>query len=364
MNPDFDIGKFFKERIGNYSETPPEDIWEKIATCIPAAPAKTRSGPGSSVKFYYFAAGLFVAGLAALLIYLFSPETQIVHNRAVYEATHSPVANIQSPATEKLPTEPANTQVVPAGKTAIPSVPASSKGTHSVPTTATGTERLVHIASATPVMQPDSPNTLAVQSLPVDNPSRQNSSPVKDNLISSLSETDTMGGTEEVSEEVIESSLVVEQVITACRGEELTLNAGEGTGHRWSTGQSGQTINFTANDDIRLTVDYKDLQGRKVTGIFNISLLNCSVFVPRAFSPNDDGHNDLYRVKAEGISNFEMKIFSKWGEMVFHSRDPEAGWDGKQKGMPAPAGIYIYQINYTDPNNQTRAIFGTLTLLR
>ncbi len=364
MNPDFDIGKFFKERIGNYSETPPDGIWEKIATGIPAAPTKTRSRPGSAVKFYYFAAGLFIAGLAALLFYLFSSAPQIVHTGAAYDATHSPVVNIPTPAAEKSPTVNASTQAIHQEKTTNPSVPASSKSMPSSLSHTSIPERPVHIASTTSIVQTGSPDTLFVQSLPVNSPNRQNSSVVKENLISSLLEKDTLSETEEVSEEVIESPLLVEQVITACRGEELTLNAGEGTGYSWSTGHNGQTINFTANEDVRLTVDYKDLQGRKVTGIFDISLLNCSVFVPRAFSPNDDGHNDFYRVKAEGISNFEMKIFSKWGEMVFHTRDPEAGWDGKQKGMPAPAGIYIYQINYTDPNNQTRAIFGTLTLLR
>lgn len=364
MNPNFDIGKFFKERIGNYSETPPDGLWEKIATSIPSTSSQGRSGSGSNIRYYYFAAGLFVAGLSALFIYLFSPAPQIAPPGTDYTLAYTPSVNHSSPITEELPAEAKSTQVAPKGKTGNPTEITLSTGSHSSPAMATNSQQALTISNDLTSEQNGITATPVVQSATVNTPAKQNPSNLNNNPVSTHPEKDTPVDTNEEEEETIESSYIVEQVITACRGEELTLYAGEGTGHRWSTGQSGQTISIPAIDDIRLTVDYIDLQGRKVTGIFNISLLNCSVFVPRAFSPNDDGHNDFYRVKAEGISNFEMKIFSKWGEMVFQSRDPEAGWDGKQKGISAPAGIYIYQINYTDPNNQTRAIFGTLTLLR
>ncbi|MEJ5302444.1 MAG: gliding motility-associated C-terminal domain-containing protein [Bacteroidales bacterium] len=365
MNPDFDIGKFFKERINDYSETPPEGLWEKIADKIPANPKAGRPATSSSVKYYYFAAGSMIVGLTALMFYLFTAtpsktNSSLNDKGLISNPTNPPAYEIKKIATESKPTT----------ATTHPNLI-----NHTSPTV-NKSKKLIVAGSTLNTQQPVSivNNPLSETGFNDENLIQQNNqpnvapepntNPVAENLTPKQPIEDSIQEPEDLNKEPSESSLYTEQIVTACRGEELILNAGEGTGHRWSTGQTGQSINYQATDETTLTVDYTDLQGRKVTGIFNISLLNCSVFVPRAFSPNDDGHNDFYRIKAEGISNFEMKIFSKWGEMVFHSRDPEAGWDGKQKGNPASAGIYIYQINYTDPNNQTRAIFGTLTLLR
>lgn len=365
MNPDFDIGKFFKERMNNYSETPPKGLWEKIADKIPANSKSGWQATSSSVRYYYFAAGSMIVGLIALIFYLFtatpSNTTLPLSDKELISAQTNPPASV----TEKMPSEHE------------PTTDASNPKIIDHPSlTINKTKRRITAASTPDAQEPVSnvDNTLSAidfisenkvqQNNPPNEDLKPNTNPVTENFTAKQPIEDSIQESEDSNKELFESPLFVEQVITACRGEELTLNAGEGTGHRWSTGQTEQSINYQATDETTLTVDYTDLQGRKVTGVFNISLLTCSVFVPRAFSPNDDGHNDFYRIKTEGISNFEMKIFSKWGELVFHSRDPEAGWDGKQKSNPAPPGIYIYQINYTDPNNQTRAIFGTLTLLR
>lgn len=366
MNQNFDIGNFFKERLGHYKESPPEGLWEKIASNLSYDPHPYTPHPSRSLKYFYFAVGLFITGVAVLLIYTFSHapnKIQSVENKTI---KNIPSATIQATpkvetSNEVQPTHASNFSAVLKNTPSLASKnakPSTSKAEiiHDQPTNNKESDPIAPKGSTDNNMLEGNTknNTYLVDERPT-----LAATPTTDSSI-----YDSITHLPEDNPEDAEPIIQVEQLITACKGEELTLNAGEGTGHRWSTGQSGQTLVYTANEETRLIANYKDLKGRKVTAIYNISLLNCSIFVPRAFSPNDDGHNDLYRIKAEGISNFEMKIFSKWGEMVFHTRDLESGWNGMQKGNPAPAGIYIYQIHYTDPNNQIRAVFGTLTLLR
>lgn len=67
--------------------------------------------------------------------------------------------------------------------------------------------------------------------------------------------------------------------------------------------------------------------------------------VPSAFSPNNDGNNDCFRLKYWGhVTSLEMAVFDRWGKRVFYTTDPQQCWDGTTEGIPQPAGGYIYQI--------------------
>jgi gliding motility-associated-like protein len=72
--------------------------------------------------------------------------------------------------------------------------------------------------------------------------------------------------------------------------------------------------------------------------------------IPSAFTPNNDGHNDCFGLKNWGvITTMEMEVFNRWGERVFVSTSPSNCWDGNYKGVPQPAGGYVYQIKATTP---------------
>ena len=73
-------------------------------------------------------------------------------------------------------------------------------------------------------------------------------------------------------------------------------------------------------------------------------------YVPSAFTPNQDGLNDLFRVFGNAAT-YQIKIFNRWGQVVYTSNDIQHGWDGKYKGKPAYADVYSYLINYTLRNN-------------
>lgn len=68
------------------------------------------------------------------------------------------------------------------------------------------------------------------------------------------------------------------------------------------------------------------------------------VDVPNVFTPNGDGINDVFKVKAQSLKSFEGVIINRWGRKVFEWRDPEDGWDGRINGKLANPGTYFYII--------------------
>jgi gliding motility-associated-like protein len=83
----------------------------------------------------------------------------------------------------------------------------------------------------------------------------------------------------------------------------------------------------------------------------NVTYENCACkfYVPTAFSPNGDGKNDLFKPGYECLfSNYEMKIYNRWGQLVFASQNASMGWDGNYKNEQQPVDIYIWVMEYKD----------------
>jgi gliding motility-associated-like protein len=79
------------------------------------------------------------------------------------------------------------------------------------------------------------------------------------------------------------------------------------------------------------------------------------VIIPNIFSPNGDGVNDIFSIRATGISNFDCKIYDRWGLLLYEWTGINGGWNGKGvNGNNSPEGTYFYLIIYT--NNQGKII--------
>ncbi len=95
-----------------------------------------------------------------------------------------------------------------------------------------------------------------------------------------------------------------------------------------------------------------------------------NIILPTAFTPNGDGLNDEFKViRAEGIIDFTMQIYNRWGNPVFSTDNPETGWDGTCNGTVCPPGTYIWKIIFTYTNGITgktekRVKTGTVTLVK
>lgn len=86
--------------------------------------------------------------------------------------------------------------------------------------------------------------------------------------------------------------------------------------------------------------------------------------IPSAFSPNGDGINDIFKIRGFGIVKFDLKVYNRWGQLVFESTDPEQGWDGKFKGTLQPMDAYAYAVNLEFSDGQKLNKSGSVTLLR
>ena len=69
-----------------------------------------------------------------------------------------------------------------------------------------------------------------------------------------------------------------------------------------------------------------------------------SIYIPSAFTPNGDGLNDTFGIKGEGVSDFHIYIYDRWGEIIFESTEARKQWDGKYKGQQVEQGTYVYQL--------------------
>jgi gliding motility-associated-like protein len=88
-------------------------------------------------------------------------------------------------------------------------------------------------------------------------------------------------------------------------------------------------------------------------------------YVPNCFSPNGDGHNNIFKPVSFGIYDFTIYVYDRWGKKVFESSDPELGWDGTYHGKKCPEDIYVYRIDFTNiVDDYPRTIQGKVTLIK
>ena len=91
-----------------------------------------------------------------------------------------------------------------------------------------------------------------------------------------------------------------------------------------------------------------------------------SIYVPNAFTPNDDPQNPNFICKGEGIdwSTFEMLIYDRWGKQLFYTNDHETGWNGEYKGVVMPQDVYTWLISFTDIRLKKHNLKGIVTLIK
>ena len=348
MKQEDEIGEFFKQKFENYSETPPKRVWENIASRL--------GHPPSNKNFFKqppFIITITIIGVAALLSVIWlirqpkpTSMNQIVKREHIIIIDSTPQARTQ-PA-QSAPIDTLKHKLNDKNKISISGIEPSQL-------TKLPSSQSQDIQSETH-QNLSSKEKTEVQPIQTEYPYQTEiTEPPEIEPESTLSQQPSIA--------TVESEILNYQIISVCKGEEVVLIAGDGQNYQWSNGTQNQNITFQAVDNCIYHVAYTNTEGKRVKQTFDIHLLNCSIYIPKAFSPNNDGFNDIYKVEAEGLVDFEIKIFSQWGELVFQSKDIHSGWDGRIHGSRAPSGVYIYQIRYTDPNSQKRAFFGTLTLL-
>jgi gliding motility-associated-like protein len=145
----------------------------------------------------------------------------------------------------------------------------------------------------------------------------------------------------------------------------------EGAFYFWDLGDGNSSSEFEPEHY------YYDMESHLVT-LYGVSNIGCKdtlsrwfypfmdIYVPSGFSPNGDGVNDAFRAYGHAISQFEIWIYNRWGELMFYSDDIDKYWIGNHDGGEyyAESEVFVYNIKARGIRGNTIEKSGTITLLR
>ncbi len=145
---------------------------------------------------------------------------------------------------------------------------------------------------------------------------------------------------------------------------QLTANASF-TSYSWSTGSTAPSISIKQAGTYWLdATDRSNCTGRDSV-IVNPKDCLTGLYVPSGFTPNGDGKNDVLKPFLFGnIKQYEFRVFNRWGETVFVTKDPDAGWNGIYKGVPQDANVFIWSCRYQLEGEEEKTGRGTVVLIR
>lgn len=123
---------------------------------------------------------------------------------------------------------------------------------------------------------------------------------------------------------------------------------------------------FTGNTDQSYTIEIKTNSGCITIDTQLVKIApRPDIYVPTAFSPNQDGRNDILRPILIGIKELRyFKIFNRWGQLVFETKTSGVGWDGKLKGEAVPVQAVVWMAEGLGWDNKVYARKGTSTIVK
>jgi len=132
-----------------------------------------------------------------------------------------------------------------------------------------------------------------------------------------------------------------------CVGETIILDPGTAGNYLWQDGSTGSSLSVGEEGAYHLSVSNDCGTGSDSIDIGS-RYCDCSLIVPNAFSPNGDGFNDYFLsfILCE-LVEYEMRVYNRWGELIYTGNDPNEGWDGSNKGGEIIEDVYVWFIGYT-----------------
>lgn len=128
------------------------------------------------------------------------------------------------------------------------------------------------------------------------------------------------------------------------------------------------TLPVPDEGDYELVLVVSNIEGCADTISSQLTLQDTpGLFVPNAFSPNEDGVNERFQVNVlSDVPGTVLRIFSRWGDELFTTNDPVKGWDGTAAGEKVPDGVYLFVLVAPDPcgSGRLEELRGHVTLLR
>lgn len=150
---------------------------------------------------------------------------------------------------------------------------------------------------------------------------------------------------------------------TICPGATLTLAPGVFNSYKWQDNSSMPTFTVSAAGTYYVTVS--DAAGCTASDTLTVKVDCSDVYFPTAFTPNNDGLNDKFGPigNVGAMQQYTLKVFNRWGQMVFFSSNPWLKWDGKVNGKLVN-GTYIWIAGYVLPVVGSQERQGTVILIQ
>ena len=136
--------------------------------------------------------------------------------------------------------------------------------------------------------------------------------------------------------------------------DKLIWNDGSTETNKWINQPGSYQVsasNFCGTSSKSVTLDWKDCE--------------CIMTIPNVFTPNGDGYNEtFYPTFNCPFISYNMKIYNRWGRLLFESSDDKVHWDGTRKGEAVAQGVYIFILNYQFDSDEAVEETGHVTLIR
>jgi gliding motility-associated-like protein len=146
-----------------------------------------------------------------------------------------------------------------------------------------------------------------------------------------------------------------------CPGDTIVLDPGTFSTYLWQDGSVSPVYTVTAPGTYSVSVN-------ATCGLLKDEVIVsngiCDIYFPTGFSPNKDGRNDQFKVLTDlTLSSYDLKVYDRWGGLIFHTTDQSKGWDGTFKGTALNSGIFIWLSSYSY-KGQSKFEKGTVMLVR
>ena len=122
---------------------------------------------------------------------------------------------------------------------------------------------------------------------------------------------------------------------------------------------------YIVNAPGKYWVSINNTCGSKMDTIEVYQQCDFPIYMPTAFTPNNDNLNDRYSVPPL-VKNqlLKLQIFNRWGQLLYETRNASQGWDGRFKGQPLDSGVFIYFLEMRGLSGQTITQKGSFILIR
>ncbi len=154
---------------------------------------------------------------------------------------------------------------------------------------------------------------------------------------------------------------------TYCEGTTVTLGApgSHATSFYWSTGETAETIVVSESGYYSLTASNSCATVNRDI-VLDFEICDAYAFIPNTFTPDKDGINEVWQPIIYNAKSYEVYIYNRWGDIIYHSNDPEENWLGEaHEGQHyVQDGVYSYRLILESPQREKKEYFGYFRMLR